>query len=144
VIRREQILALIPHAGSMCLIDRVANWTEDEIHCETDDHRDPAHPLRRDAGLSALHVIEYGAQAAAIHGALLAPDHAPVTRSGMLIAVRDCELFVDYLLDLPHVLKIHARREASSSDALMYSFDVAHGGQPVGRGRVTIRLAPDQ
>jgi predicted hotdog family 3-hydroxylacyl-ACP dehydratase len=141
VIRREQILALIPHAGSMCLIGRVANWTEDEIHCETDDHRDAAHPLRRTGGLSAMHLIEYGAQAAAIHGALLAPDHAPAKRSGMLIAVHDCELFVDYLHDLPHVLKIHARREASSSDALMYSFDVAHGGQPVGRGRLTIRLA---
>lgn len=140
MIRREQILALIPHAGSMCLIDRVANWSEEEIHCETDDQRDPAHPLRRNAGLSALHLIEYGAQAAAIHGALLAPDHAPAKRSGMLIAVRDCELFVDYLHDLPHVLKIHARREATSSDAMMYSFEVSHGSQPIGRGRMTIRL----
>ena len=141
MIRHAQILALIPHAGSMCLIDRAASWSDTEILCEADNHRDPAHPLRRTGRLSALHLIEYGAQAAAIHGALLAPDSAQANRAGMLIAVRDCELFVDYLHDLPHSLQIHARQEAKSSNALIYSFDVSHGGQPLGRGRMTIRLA---
>ena len=142
MIDRAQILALVPHAGSMCLIERALRWNDTEIGCEADNHRDPANPLQRAGELSALHLIEYGAQAAAIHGALLAPDPAQANRAGMLIAVRDCELYVDYLHDLPHPLEIHARREAKSSDALMYSFDVSHRGQPLGRGRLTIRLAP--
>lgn len=140
MIVREQILTLIPHTGNMCLINRAVNWNDTEIHCEADNHRDPAHPLRRTDGLSALHLIEYGAQATAIHAALLAPDAAQAHRTGMLVAVRDCELSVDYLHNLPHVLKIHARQKAMSSDAMMYSFEVSHGSQPIGRGRVTIRL----
>ena len=76
--------------------------------------------------LSAVHVIEYGAQAAAIHASLLATHPAPANRAGMLVSVRDCELCVERLDDLPHALQIRASREAASVEALTYSFEVSH------------------
>ena len=72
LIDKAEIRSLIPHAGAMCLLDAVTAWDEQSITCLSDTHRDPANPLRRQGRLSVLHAIEYGAQAAAIHGALCA------------------------------------------------------------------------
>ncbi len=137
---RDEILALIPHAGSMCLIDRAISWSSEAIACRTDTHRDPAHPLRRGGVLPASTLIEYGAQAVALHSALQAPTGAAQRRAGMIVAMRDCEWFVDRLDDLPPGLDISACREAWTADALTYRFEVAQGGHAIGRGRFTIRL----
>jgi predicted hotdog family 3-hydroxylacyl-ACP dehydratase len=69
---RAEIEQLIPHAGGMCLLERVLAFDDTGLHAQSDAHRDPAHPLRRDGRLSALHLCEYGAQAMAVHGGLLA------------------------------------------------------------------------
>src|SRR6059058_4587817 len=71
-IDKAEIRRLIPHAGTMCLLDSVLGWDDESIVCTTNTHRDEANPLRRDGRLSALHALEYGAQAAAIHGGLRA------------------------------------------------------------------------
>ncbi len=92
MIGRDEILALVPHAGRMCLIDRVLSWDPSQIHCEADSHRNPEHPLRHLGVLSAVHIIEYGAQAAAIHASLLSAGPASANKAGMLVSVRDCEL----------------------------------------------------
>jgi predicted hotdog family 3-hydroxylacyl-ACP dehydratase len=141
VINRAEIAQLIPHAGRMCLIDRVPSSDSDAIHCEADSHRDPEHPLRRGGALASVHLIEYGAQAAAIHAALHASDRQRVSAGGWLVSVRDCELHVDRLDNLPQALEIRARREGASRDALAYSFAISHGGGEIGRGRLMIRLA---
>jgi len=143
MIGREQILALIPHAGRMCLIERVLRWSEAEILCESDNHRDPAHPLRRAGGLAAVCLIEYGAQAAAIHGALLAPDQTNARRSGMLVSVRDCELAVDCLHDLRGPLRLDVRCELARTDGLIYFFEATNRGHLLARGRISILLAID-
>src|SRR5881398_1435622 len=71
-IDKAEIRRLIPHAGTMCLLDSVLGWDDESIVCTTNTHRDEANPLRRDGRLSALHALEYAAQAAAIHGGLRA------------------------------------------------------------------------
>jgi predicted hotdog family 3-hydroxylacyl-ACP dehydratase len=43
---RAGIAARIPHAGRMCLLERLTAWSLSEIRCEAIDHRDPGHPLR--------------------------------------------------------------------------------------------------
>ena len=63
-IEKAEIRALIPHAGLMCLLDRVLQWDDESIVCVSQTHRDSNNPLRRDRRLSALHAVEYGAQAA--------------------------------------------------------------------------------
>src|ERR1700752_4978263 len=122
MIARGEIEQLIPHAGRMCLIDRVPGSDRDAIHCEADSHRDPEHPLRRGSILASVHLIEYGAQAAAIHAALCAGDRRRVGAGGWLVSVRDCELRVERLDDLPQTLQVRARREGASREALAYSF----------------------
>ena len=91
-LSRDQLLRLIPHAGRMCLLDRVVDYSESEIHCATRTHLDPANPLRRDHALSALHLVEYAAQAMAAHGALHAGGQP---QPGMLAALRDIRLHAE-------------------------------------------------
>jgi predicted hotdog family 3-hydroxylacyl-ACP dehydratase len=139
VISRAEILELVPHAGAMCLIDHASSWDPNEIHCASNSHRDPANPLRRSGALAAVHLIEYAAQAAALHAALTSKSPT-ATRSGVLASVRDCELDVERLDELPQALQIHAHREARSADALSYVFEISHGARRLGRGRLMIRL----
>ena len=78
MIDKNQIQALIPHAGAMCLLEAVTAWDEQSIACVTQTHRDPANPLRRQGRLPAVMAFEYGGQAAAIHGGLRARHSADV------------------------------------------------------------------
>ena len=139
MIGRVEILKLVPHAGAMCLIDRASSWDENEIHCASSSHRDPGNPLRHNGALAAVHLIEYAAQAAALHAAL-ASTSPTAARSGVLASVRDCELDLERLDLLPQALQIHARREARNVDAVSYYFEVSHAAHRLGRGRLMIRL----
>ena len=92
LIDKPAIRRLIPHAGAMCLIDSVSAWIPSRIDCSSDTHRDPDHPLRRDGRLAALHAFEYAAQAAAIHGGLLAAHEGRPVPRAWLGALRDARL----------------------------------------------------
>lgn len=141
MITREDILKFIPHSGRMCLLDRVVQWNEDKALCDTSSHRDPANPLRRNNQLSAVHLIEYGAQAMAIHGGLLARDKGGA-RPGMLVSVREFRLEVERLDDLPGELRILARKQMAGSAALSYEFEASHDGHVLATGRVSVILQP--
>lgn len=143
LIERNEILTLVPHASRMCLIERVVAYDLARIECSTDSHRDHGHPLRRDGRLSALILIEYGAQAMAIHGALLARDERERALPGMLVAVRDFETSLVRLDQLPGRLDITAHARLVGADALIYAFEVAHRGEPIASGRASVRLTLD-
>ena len=83
---------LIPHAGGMCLLDEVVAWDDAAIHARTRSHARDDNPLRSDGQLRALHLAEYGAQAMAIHGGLLARAQGAVAAPGYLVSLRDVEL----------------------------------------------------
>jgi len=57
------------------------------IHCASLSHRNADNPLREPAGLPVWAGIEYAAQAAAVHGALVRVHPSP--RPGLLGALRD-------------------------------------------------------
>ena len=67
---RAGIAARIPHAGSMCLLHALLDWSATTIACSAVSHRDADNPLRDAHGLPAAAAIEYAAQAMALHGAL--------------------------------------------------------------------------
>ena len=48
MLSRARILELIPHQGTMCLLDEVTAWSERAITCRTRSHLAPDNPLRRD------------------------------------------------------------------------------------------------
>jgi predicted hotdog family 3-hydroxylacyl-ACP dehydratase len=136
-IGREQLLELIPHAGAMCLFDRVIEYSGEEIVCEASSHRDPANPLRRAQGLSTLHLAEYAAQAAAAHGALKSDG---VAQPGMLAALRDIRLYVERIHDIPGNLIVRAHRRLARREGSMYDFSVLGDGRLLCEGRIVIAL----
>ncbi len=71
ILTKSDIEALIPHAGGMCLLEQVLSYTDEEIICRTQSHLDVGNPLKTDGKLSKMHLIEYGAQAIAVHGGLM-------------------------------------------------------------------------
>ena len=129
--------SLVPHTGTMCLLDRVVAADNDSIACVTSQHRSPNNPLRRDQRLSALHLAEFGAQAMAAHGGLRQPEGI-ATRAGMLVSIRQLELRVDRLDDVANDLLITARRRLAQPTGLIYDFEVSAGPQLLGRGRVQV------
>ena len=66
------IATLVPHQGAMCLWQRVVAVDATTVTVATASHRGLDNPLRSDGRLRGLHLCEYGAQAMAVHGGLLA------------------------------------------------------------------------
>lgn len=132
------IRSLVPHAGTMCLLERVVRVDEKEVVCGTFTHRAPGNPLRRNGRLAALHLAEYGAQAMAVHGGLRNP--AAAARGGMLVAIRDLVLGVERIDDLDDELVIHALRLVASPSGQIYAFTATAGARELGRGRVSVMM----
>lgn len=140
MIGREQILSLVPHQGGMCLWDGVLAWDDGSIRLRADNHRDPAHPLRADGRLHAVHLCEYGAQAMAVHGGLLARDSGGAAAPGMLVALRGVELHAARIDDLPGELECHAEVLARSPASQQYAFHITHAGTLLAEGRAAVIL----
>lgn len=141
-MNREQICRLIPHEGAMCLLEGVTHWDEQTILCHSQSHRHPDHPLRRGRHLSAVHLIEYAAQAAALHHGLVrqratSGDDEP---AGALVALRDVDLAVETLDPIAETLQIHATNELNAPSGLIYRFTVRGGKKELASGRITIVL----
>ncbi|MEO8525315.1 MAG: hydroxymyristoyl-ACP dehydratase [Caldimonas sp.] len=136
--------AMIPHRGAMCLLDRMVAWDEMRIECLAVNHRDPAHPLRTRSGLMASAAIEYGAQAAALHGGLMAQATGTTALPGYLASARDVRLAAWRLDDLPAAavdeLRVVAERQAGDATRLLYSFSVSHDGRELATGRLAVIL----
>ncbi|HTJ04735.1 MAG TPA: hydroxymyristoyl-ACP dehydratase [Caldimonas sp.] len=141
---RADIAARIPHAGPMCLLERMTSWRNDAIECIAINHRDPHHPLRSASGLLATATIEYAAQAMALHGAIAGVAGARAAGPGVLASARDVRLACWRLDDLPlvdpDVLVVAAERQAADTSRILYAFNVRHGGRELASGRVTVVL----
>jgi predicted hotdog family 3-hydroxylacyl-ACP dehydratase len=140
MLTSDAIRGLVPHHATMCLIDAVESWDASRIVCTTAQHRSPANPLALAGRLSAVHAIEFAAQAMAIHGALaIAARHAKA-RIGLLLSVRDCRFHCDRLDQVAGDLHVKAHRLAGSANMLMYGFTVSGGTQCLAEGRVSVLL----
>jgi predicted hotdog family 3-hydroxylacyl-ACP dehydratase len=137
-INKAEIRTLIPHSGTMCLLDEVTLWDDRSITCITNTHRDPANPLRRDERLSAVHAFEYGAQAAAVHGGLRARSVGKIAPPGYLAALRDARLHVAFLDDIRSPLQICANRLFGDSANTVYECRVLADNVLLANARVTI------
>lgn len=137
-IERAEFEPWIPHAGAMCLLDRVLSWDETRLEAETDSHRLADNPLRRDGRLAALHALEYGAQGMAVHGGLLARADDAAVEGGFLAAGRGVRFHVARLDDLPAPLTIAVEREFAQAGNLIYQFRVTAGTTAVADGQAIV------
>jgi len=140
LLDRAALMALIPHQGDMCLLDEVIAWDDSSLHARSRTHQSPDHPLRRDGQLSALHLCEYGAQAMAVHGGLLASREGGRARAGLLVSLRGVELMVDRIDDLPGPLDVHAESLLNSDSGWQYRFRILHAGRQLAEGRAAVML----
>ncbi|HEX7128864.1 MAG TPA: phosphotransferase, partial [Rhodanobacteraceae bacterium] len=92
---------LIPHQGTMCLLDAVLGYDAMRIHAASATHAGADNPLRADGRLHAVALCEYGAQAMAVHGALLARERGGRAQPGYLVSLREVALHVEYIEGLP-------------------------------------------
>jgi predicted hotdog family 3-hydroxylacyl-ACP dehydratase len=136
VLDREAIALRIPHAGRMVLLDRVIEWDARAIRCATRTHLDPANPLRDAAGLPVWAGIEYGAQAAAIHGALLNGDASP--RRGVLATAREVEALCERLDEVEGELVVAATLAHADPAGAIYAFEASSAGRVLLAGRTTL------
>ena len=142
LLDREAILALVPHAGAMCLWDEVLAWDAQRIRLRAGNHRDTSHPLRNGGRLHALHLCEYGAQAMAVHGGLRAQAAGGRARPGMLVALRGVELHVERIDTLPGDLECEARVLVEGEGSQQYGFRITHAGTLLAEGRAAVMLRP--
>lgn len=135
VLTQEAWAALVPHAGAMALIDTVVDWNAVSIHAVAERHTPSEHPLRSSAGLHAVHLAEYGAQAAAVHAALLDKGEA---RSGRLVSLRDVQLTVEYVDLAGGRLDVWAERLLADQRAAQYAFRVEQREWLLASGRIMV------
>ena len=130
---------LIPHAGTMCLLDVVLTWDERSIHAISASHARADNPLRGPQGLHAVHLAEYGAQAMAVHAALLArAGGVESARSGRLVSLRDVQLSEEYVDHLDGHLDVHAECLYADDGGAQYAFRIEHRGRLLASGRAAV------
>lgn len=136
------VAGLVPHSGAMCLLERVLAWDASGAMAATRSHLSPGNPLRRAGRLSVLCLCEYGAQAMAIHGALLARVEGRALPLGFLVSLHEVEFTVDSVETLPGELVVTVGRLAGGPGGLQYRFEVGHAGRKLASGRAAIIESP--
>ena len=143
------IAGLIPHAGRMRLLERVLEWDEAHIALATASHRDPHNPLRSGGRLRAIHLCEYGAQAMAVHGGLVARAGGNGIVGGLLVSLRDVRMHCAFVDGLPGELVVTGERLHDGGTSWQYAFCVTHEDALLASGRAAVmepisqRLRPE-
>jgi predicted hotdog family 3-hydroxylacyl-ACP dehydratase len=136
---RQWLESHLPHKGTMCLLDHVVSWTDDDIHCKAYSHKDPNNPLVTQGVLGSSAAIEYAAQAMAAHGCLLLKDDG-IPRQGFIASVRNIIFKTKDLSCLSQEIDIKATRLMGDDDNVIYEFEVSDTGSPKVKGRATVVL----
>ena len=135
---RAEIAALIPHQGDMCLLECVESCDVSGIVCTTTTHRSARHPLQRNGVLAAIHLCEYGAQAMAVHGGLMAQTDGNIAKPGLLVALRDVKVAVASVDRSIEVLRVVATRISANDAAWQYEFTVGTPDTLLASGRAMV------
>jgi len=137
LIARAELEQMIPHGQQMCLLDAVVEWNQQNIICTTSSHRYADNPLITDSRLGGMTLVEYGAQAAAIHVALIQQgDAAP--QSAYLGAIKELTLNADFIEQIEGPLRVEADCILSSIGGAIYSIQVMSADQPLITARISL------
>jgi predicted hotdog family 3-hydroxylacyl-ACP dehydratase len=142
MIAKSEWQHLIPHREAMALLETVVAFDDTTIHAIAVSHRDPQNPLSSDGTLRAVNLCEYGAQAMAIHGGLLAQQSGNVAAPGFLVSLRAIELHVARIDDLPRDLHVYATQLHGDNTGWQYEFRIEHDGALLASGRAAVMTRP--
>lgn len=137
---RAGIARRIPHSGTMCLLERLESWDAHAIHCTTGTHAHADNPLRTASGLLSPNLIEYAAQAMALHGGLLAAEGSEPS-AGFLASARNVRLSVERIEDIEGTLHVRAQRISGDVSQILYEFAVKDShDRSLAEGRAVVVL----
>jgi predicted hotdog family 3-hydroxylacyl-ACP dehydratase len=139
-LNQKNIEALIPHSGTMSLLNKVLKWDVDHIICLANSHRGKQNPLRSENILSSVCGVEYAAQAMAAHGALSMPNRTVEPLQGFLVSIKNLQLSVPRLDDIETDLTIDAKMLMRDKEFMIYQFRVYSEGRDLLSGRATISI----
>ncbi len=136
----------------MCLLEEVLAWDQQRLLARGVDPRAASHPLRAHGRLGGAVALEYAAQAACAHGALLgalpgalpgaAPREGARDRAIALVAsARAVQLDVPSLEGLAAPLLVEVHRLHAASGGALYEFSLP-AQHAVARGRLSLLVAP--
>lgn len=140
VMLHDEICQLLPHAGDMCLLDKVIAWDKGSIECVTDSHQNKNNPLFYNGRLHAVNCIEYAGQATVVHGTLCWEDGMDLPNVAILVSIRDIKFSRPRLDDIRTSLHIHAEVLDILEFASNYAFNVTADGEKIAAGRLTSKL----
>lgn len=123
MLNKSAIEGLIPHKGSMCLLDAVEHWDQQTVTCISTSHHLPHNPLLEDGRLSAMVLVEYAAQAAAIHACLTGAGIGG-TRTALIGAVKALKLHCRCVTPSQKILTVAAQSILQSGGGAIYQVTV--------------------
>ena len=139
LIGRDEISRLIPHAGTMCLLDSVVRWNADTIRCSATSHNDRDNPLRVAGRLPIMSGVEYASQAMALHGGLSGAV-AQRPRMGYLASLRGVVCRTAYLDGIADDLLIDIEKLMDGGSQAVYHFTLGAADRELMRGRAAVVL----
>jgi predicted hotdog family 3-hydroxylacyl-ACP dehydratase len=134
---------MIPHRGAMCLLDGVQRWNETGIVCISETHHRVDNPLREDDRLRTVALVEYAAQAAAIHARLIGAGIGG-KKTAYIGAVKGLKLHAQYVEPSLETLTYSAECVLQNNGGAIYQVAVESGKQLLIEARVVLVLPPDQ
>jgi predicted hotdog family 3-hydroxylacyl-ACP dehydratase len=136
LLNRDQIMAMIPHGNSMCMLSSVESWNNDSIHCSSKYFACNENPLFEMNATNSVLFIEYAAQAAAVHASLL-QSQLGEARPAYIGAVKQIELLAS-VRDLQSAIDIKATCLLNDRSGAIYEFEVNQGSLALLRGRLIL------
>ena len=137
LIGRDEITRLVPHGERMCMIDQVTSWNEGEIVATTSSHSREDNPLVEGGRMDAVVLVEYGAQTAAIHSALLKSGFGS-RRPAYLGSIRKLYLFTEDIDVDVGELNIRAQRIFTAINGVIYDIAVCAEENELVSGRIVL------
>ncbi len=138
MLSANEIADLLPHGNGMSLIREVLTCNEESIRCLGRSHKDPENPLfDGDESFSAITLVEYAAQGAAIH-ASLQKSELGVDRPAFIGALKSIELVHTQLPENSVALHVVLNAEYLGANGAIYYFEVSGDGVLLISGRLTL------
>lgn len=131
---------MIPHAGTMCLLDAVDCWDENSIRCHSTSHHNSENPLRENGKLASITLVEYAAQAAAVHAGLVDAGIGG-TAKAFIGAIKSLKLHTQTVDDSIAVLNCSAQCSLQSAEGAIYELTVHGNDTLLMEARVVLVLA---
>lgn len=136
LLNRAQIAALIPHGKAMCMLDEVVAWDVQQIRCRSSYFAHSDNPLFEKGQLDSVLLLEYAAQAAAVHAALLQSTLGSA-RPAYVGAVKSVEILKP-VSDNRSAIDIEAHCLLNNSSGAIYEVLAHQQGDLLIRGRLIL------